>query len=143
LLLAPEPYASSSPTVSLSSTEILPPKARFRCPRAQRPADASRPCLPIRARTADTTTMVPSLADIRSNRRIMAYTAAAIYGIAGLDGAIEGLLPSDPPFALLPVIVVFVMFAVLMAFGPRLPRRALALLGPLGAVVIAYAVATS
>ena len=45
----------------------------------------------------------------------MAYTAAAIYGIAGLDGAIEGLLPSDPPFAMLPVVVVFVMFALLMA----------------------------
>jgi diguanylate cyclase (GGDEF)-like protein len=87
--------------------------------------------------------MVSSLADIRSNRRIMAYTAAAIYGIAGLDGAIEGLLPNDPPFALLPVIIVFVMFALLMAFGPRLPRRALALLGPLGVALIAYALATS
>ena len=87
--------------------------------------------------------MVSSLADIRSNRRIMAYTAAAIYGIAGLDGAIEGLLPGDPPFAMLPVVVVFVMFALLMAFGPRLPRWALALLGPLGVVLIAYALATS
>jgi diguanylate cyclase (GGDEF)-like protein len=87
--------------------------------------------------------MVSSLADIRSNSRIMAYTAAAIYGIAGLDGAIEGLLPNDPPFALLPVIVVFVMFGLLMAFGPRLPRRALALLGPLGVALISYALATS
>ncbi len=87
--------------------------------------------------------MGESLADIRSNRRIMAYTAAAIYGIAGLDGAIEGLLPNDPPFAVLPVIVVGVVFALLMLFGPRLPRRALAFLGPLGVVLIAYALATS
>jgi diguanylate cyclase (GGDEF)-like protein len=87
--------------------------------------------------------MVESLADIRSNRRIMAYTAAAIYGIAGLDGAIEGLLPNDPPFAFLPVVVVFVMFMLLMAFGPRLPRWGMALLGPLGVVLIAYALATS
>ena len=87
--------------------------------------------------------MVSSLADIRSNRRIMAYTAAAIYGIAGLDGAIGGLLPSDPPFALLPVIVVLVMFVMLMAFGPRLPRPGLALLGPLGVVLIAYALITT
>lgn len=87
--------------------------------------------------------MVSSLADIRSNRRIMAYTAAAIYGIAGLDGAVEGLLPSDPPFALLPVVVVFVMFAVLIATGPRIPRWGLALLGPLGVVLIAYAIATT
>jgi len=87
--------------------------------------------------------MVSSLADIRSNRRIMAYTAAAIYGIAGLDGAVEGLLPNDPPFALLPVVVVLVMFAVLMAIGPRMPRWGLALLGPLGVVLIAYAIATT
>jgi diguanylate cyclase (GGDEF)-like protein len=87
--------------------------------------------------------MVSSLADIRSNRRIMAYTAASIYGIAGLDGAVEGLMPNDPPFALLPVIVVFVMFGLLMAFGPRLPQRALALLGPIGVVLIAYALVTT
>jgi hypothetical protein len=88
-------------------------------------------------------TMVPSLADIRANRRIMAYTAAAIYGIAGLDGGIEGLIPGDPAFSLLPVIVVFVMFGLLMAVGPRLPRWGLALLGPLGVVLIAYALLTT
>jgi diguanylate cyclase (GGDEF)-like protein len=87
--------------------------------------------------------MVSSLEDIRSNRRIMAYTAAAIYGIAGLDGAIEGFLPGDPPFSMLPVIVVFVLFFLLMAVGPRLPRRVLAALGPLGVVLIAYALSTS
>jgi diguanylate cyclase (GGDEF)-like protein len=87
--------------------------------------------------------MVSSLADIRSNRRIMAYTAAAIYGIAGVDGAIGGVLPDDPSFSPLPVIVVFVMFALLMAFGPRLPRSGLALLGPLGVVLIAYALVTT
>jgi len=73
----------------------------------------------------------------------MAYTAAAIYGIAGLDGAIEGFLPGDPPFSMLPVVVVFVLFFVLMAIGPRLPRAALAVLGPLGVALIAYALSTS
>jgi diguanylate cyclase (GGDEF)-like protein len=87
--------------------------------------------------------MVSSLADIRSNPRIMAFTAAAIYGIAGLDGAVEGLLPNDPPFSLLPVVVVFVLFALLMAVGPRLPRWGFALLGPLGVVLIAYALSTT
>jgi diguanylate cyclase (GGDEF)-like protein len=87
--------------------------------------------------------MVSSLDDIRSNPRIMAHTAAAIYGIAGLDGAIEGFLPGDPPFSILPVVVVFVLFFLLLAFGPRLPRRALALLGPLGVTLIAYALSTS
>jgi diguanylate cyclase (GGDEF)-like protein len=87
--------------------------------------------------------MVSSLQDIRANRRIMAYTAAAIYGIAGLDGAIEGFLPGDPPFSMLPVAVVFVLFFVLIAVGPRLPRPALTMLGPLGVVLVAYALSTS
>lgn len=87
--------------------------------------------------------MVSSLHDIRSNRRVMAYTAAAIYGIAGLDGVLEGFLPGDPPFSLLPVVVVLVLFFVLIAVGPQLPRWALALLGPLGVVLIAYALSTS
>jgi diguanylate cyclase (GGDEF)-like protein len=87
--------------------------------------------------------MVSSFDDIRANRRIMAYTAAAIYGIAGLDGAIEGFLPGDPPFSMLPVVVVFILFFALMAVGPRLPRNGLALLGPLGVVLIAYALSTS
>jgi len=87
--------------------------------------------------------MVSSLQDIRFNRRVMAYTAAAIYGIAGLDGAIEGFLPSDPPFSMLPVVVVFVLFFLLVAVGPRLPRPALATLGPLGVALIAYALSTS
>jgi diguanylate cyclase (GGDEF)-like protein len=73
----------------------------------------------------------------------MAYTAAAIFGIAGLDGAIEGFLPGDPPFSMLPVVVVFILFFVLMAVGPRLPRWALACLGPLGVALIAYALSTS
>ena len=100
-------------------------------------AFGSGPCRPIFG------LMVPSLADIRANRRILAYTAAAIYGIAGLDGAVEGLLPNDPPFAFLPVVVVFVMFALLMAAGPRMPRWGLALLGPLGVALIAYSIATT
>ena len=73
----------------------------------------------------------------------MAFTAAAIYAIAGLDGAVEGLLPNDPPFSLIPVVVVFVIFGMLMAFGPRLSRRGLALLGPLGVLLIAYAILTT
>jgi hypothetical protein len=83
------------------------------------------------------------LEDIRSNRTVMAYTASAMYGAAALDGAIEGFLPGDPKFALLPVVVVLVMFVALLAVGPRLPRWALALLGPIGVALIAYALATS
>jgi diguanylate cyclase (GGDEF)-like protein len=87
--------------------------------------------------------MVSSLGDIRSNRRLMAYTASAMYGAAALDGAIEGCLPGDPKFSMVPVAVVAVMFVGLLAVGPRLPRWALALLGPIGVALIAYALATS
>ena len=73
----------------------------------------------------------------------MAYTASAMYGAAALDGAVEGFLPGDPKFALLPVVVVFVLFVALLAVGPRLPRWALATLGPVGVALIAYALATS
>jgi diguanylate cyclase (GGDEF)-like protein len=87
--------------------------------------------------------VVSSVEDIRSNRSLMAYTASAMYGAAAVDGAIEGFLPGDPKFALFPVVVVFVMFVALLAVGPRLPRWALALLGPVGVALIAYALATS
>jgi diguanylate cyclase (GGDEF)-like protein len=74
---------------------------------------------------------------------MMAYTASAIYGATALDGAAEGFLPGDPKFSLVPVIVVGVIFAMLVTIGPRMPRRALALLGPLGVALIAYALATT
>ena len=73
----------------------------------------------------------------------MAYAAAAMYGAAGLDGLIEGFLPGDPAFAIAPVVVVVVMVMALLAVGPRVPRWGLALLGPLGVALIAYALATT
>ncbi len=73
----------------------------------------------------------------------MAYTAAAMYGAAALDGTLEGLLPGDPSFALVPVLIAFVAVTFLLAVGPRLPSWALALLGPLGVGVIAAALATT
>ncbi|HTU94551.1 MAG TPA: GGDEF domain-containing protein [Solirubrobacteraceae bacterium] len=75
----------------------------------------------------------------RTNPRFMAYTASAMWGAAGLDGVLEGVLPHDPPFALVPVIAALVMFCVLVTVGPRLPRRWLAMLGPLGVAAISYA----
>ena len=87
--------------------------------------------------------MSSSLDDMRASRRMMAYTAAAIYGATALDGVAEGFLPGDPKFSPVPVIVVVVIFAILMTIGPRMPRWALALLGPLGVALIAYALATT
>lgn len=75
----------------------------------------------------------------RANPRFMAYTASAMWGAACVDGLLEGLLPHDPPFALIPVIAALVMFCLLVTVGPRLPRRCLAMLGPLGVATISYA----
>jgi diguanylate cyclase (GGDEF)-like protein len=99
--------------------------------------------LPKTATVTDKPLSGSSLAEMRANRKVMAYTASAIYGAAAFDGAIEGALPGDPPFAVAPVIVVLIIFALLVFVGPRLPRWALALLGPLGVGLIAYALATT
>ena len=77
------------------------------------------------------------------DKRLMAYTAAAMYGGAAIDGAIEGLLPGDPSFAIAPVIVAAVVVAALIALGPRLPRWALAALGPIGVILIGDALAAT
>jgi diguanylate cyclase (GGDEF)-like protein len=66
-----------------------------------------------------------------------------MYGAAGLDGLLEGLLPSGPSFAIAPVLIVLVILAGLLTVGPRLPRRTLGLLGPLGVGLTAAAVATT
>jgi diguanylate cyclase (GGDEF)-like protein len=90
---------------------------------------------------ADIYAVSSSLDTLRANKRLMAYTAAAMYGGAAFDGAIEGLIPGDPSFAIAPVILAGVAVALLLALGPRLPRWALGLLGPVGVVLIADALA--
>ncbi len=92
-------------------------------------------------KSADTSTMNPSLGRLAHNKKLMAYTAAAMYGGAALDAAVEGLLPGDPSFAVTPALGAVVVVGLLIAFGPRLPRRALALLGPIGVALIAAALA--
>jgi diguanylate cyclase (GGDEF)-like protein len=75
----------------------------------------------------------------RTNPRFMAYTASAMWGAGALDGLLEGVLPHDPPFALVPVLASLVMFCLLVTVGPRLPWRCLAMLGPVGVAAISYA----
>jgi diguanylate cyclase (GGDEF)-like protein len=83
--------------------------------------------------------MSPSFDKLRVNKRLMAYTAAAMYGGAAFDGSIEGFLPGDPSFAVAPVLGAVAITVLLVLLGPRLPRAALALLGPIGVALIAYA----
>ena len=97
----------------------------------------------MRRSDADTDQVDSTLDDIRLSRRVIAYTAAAMYGAAAVDGLLEGLLPGNPQYALLPVAVVLVIFFALVVVGPRLPRRALFLLGPIGVALVSYAMATT
>ena len=73
----------------------------------------------------------------------MGYTAAAMAGAAALDGCVEGFLPGDPPFSLIPVVGAAVVFAVLVAGWRWIPRRAWAFVGPLGVALVADSLATT
>jgi diguanylate cyclase (GGDEF)-like protein len=94
-------------------------------------------------RRADIRGVSPSLRKLARDKRLMAFTAAAMYGGAALDGAVEGLIPGDPSFAVGPVIAAGAIVSLLVLGGSRLPRAALSLLGPLGVVLIAVALAAT
>lgn len=79
----------------------------------------------------------------RSDVRLMAYTAAVMYGAVAFDAALEGVLPGNPSFAIAPALVVLAIFAFLVYAGPRLTRRALAPVGPLGVALVGAALATT
>lgn len=87
--------------------------------------------------------MGPSLDKLARNRKLMAYTGAAMYGGAALDAAIEGILPGDPSFAVAPALGAAVIVVVLVLVGPRLPRWALCALGPIGVAMIGVALAAT
>jgi diguanylate cyclase (GGDEF)-like protein len=79
----------------------------------------------------------------RYDRRQMAYTAAAIYAGATAVSLVQGLLPGGAEVNVLPAAAAAVVVALLVAVGPRLPVPALATLGPIGAALIAWAIATT
>jgi diguanylate cyclase (GGDEF)-like protein len=78
-----------------------------------------------------------------ASRRQMVYSAAAMYGGAALTTLVEGLVPGGPKFSPVPGIAAFGFVLLLLAVGRRLPMPALAALGPVGAALIAYALATT
>jgi diguanylate cyclase (GGDEF)-like protein len=73
----------------------------------------------------------------------MAYCAAAMYGAATLVGFVEKLIPGGTSFSLVPSFVALAVVTGLLVVGPRLPVWALASLGPVGAALIAAAIATT
>jgi diguanylate cyclase (GGDEF)-like protein len=78
-----------------------------------------------------------------SNRRLMAYSAAVMYGGATLIDAVEAAIPGGQTFSLLPGIGALVLVALLIAVGPRLPLPVMVALGPLGVAGIAVALSTT
>ena len=72
-----------------------------------------------------------------------AYTAAAIYAGAALLSLIEAAIPGGQELAVLPGIVALCLAGAIVLVGARLPRPALMALGPLGVLLVGYAVATT
>ena len=87
--------------------------------------------------------MSASYEELAHDKRLMAQTAAAMFGGATVDAAIEGIVPGDPSFAIAPALAALVLVSLLLLFGPRLPRPALAMLGPVGVLLIAAALAAT
>jgi diguanylate cyclase (GGDEF)-like protein len=77
------------------------------------------------------------------SKRLMAYTAAAMYGGAAFVGLLEGAIPGGSRFSLMPAFGALVVVIPLVLFGRRFPLPALAALGPLGAALIAASLATT
>lgn len=79
----------------------------------------------------------------KATKRLVAYTAAAMYGGAAFLGMIEGAIPGGQAFSLLPGLAALVLVLLILLVGPRLPVPALAALGPIGAALIAAALAST
>ena len=73
----------------------------------------------------------------------MAYSAAGMFGGATFVGLLENALPGGQQFSPIPSLIALGFVAVLVYWGPRFPIWALASLGPIGAVLIGVAIATT
>jgi len=83
------------------------------------------------------------LDSVRRNQRLIAHTAAAMYGGAAFLAFVENFIPGGPRVSLAPGLIALVVVAFLITVGPRLPPLALAPLGPIGVALIADALATT
>ncbi len=84
-----------------------------------------------------------SIQSVRENKRLIAYTAAAMYGGGVVINGIESLIPGGPAVSLTPGAAALGAVVLLLTVGPRLPRWGLAPLGPVGALLIAYSQVTT
>src|SRR4051812_16118693 len=81
--------------------------------------------------------------ELRRPEPALVHSGIAIYAGAAAIGAIESVVPGGPSFSPVPGIVALIVTVLLWVFGARVPRNALFAAGPLGAAMIAWAVATS
>ena len=79
----------------------------------------------------------------RTDTALMVRSAAAMYAGAALLGFIEGVIPGGSDFSLLPSVAAIALAGLIVVFGPLVPRRWLLLLGPLGAALVAYGLAST
>ena len=79
----------------------------------------------------------------RTDTRLMVRSAAAMYAGAALLGFVAVAIPGGSDFSLLPSVAAISLAGLILAIGPRMPRRALLLLGPLGAALVAYGLAST
>jgi diguanylate cyclase (GGDEF)-like protein len=77
------------------------------------------------------------------DRRVVSVSAAAIFSGAAFVGIVESLMPGGEKFSPLPGVCALALSALVIWLGPKIPRLALAALGPLGTALIGVAVATT
>jgi diguanylate cyclase (GGDEF)-like protein len=78
---------------------------------------------------------------ISDDKRLVAYSAAAIYAGAAALSVVQIALPGGEAFTPLPAAAAVAVAVVVALLGPRAPRGALLLLGPLGVGLIGVALA--
>jgi diguanylate cyclase (GGDEF)-like protein len=76
--------------------------------------------------------------EVTGDRRLIAYSAAAMYAGATLVVAAETAVPGGNETDIIPMLLALGLAALAALAGPQLPRRALSLLGPLGAALVAF-----
>jgi diguanylate cyclase (GGDEF)-like protein len=80
---------------------------------------------------------------LAGEHRAIAHSAAGIYAGAMVMGLVETAIPGGPEFSVVPGVVALVLAPLVALFGARLSRAALFLLGPSGAALIAFALAST
>ena len=80
---------------------------------------------------------------LAGENRAIAHSAAGIYAGAMVMGLVETAIPGGPEFSVIPGVVALVLAPLVALLGPRLSRAALFMLGPSGAALIAFALAST